>query len=213
MYTQCTHCGAVFRVRMKELTVAQGKLRCGECDEVFIATDTLTTTLPRKESLTTEEIDEDSVVDPNVLVPQYKRPTKKHKFNTSQILTVIALLLLLVSQFLYVNKSWFTHELKRSPDQVKMIRRNIISHPNDNGVLLISASIENKAKHAQPYPYIEVTLFDNEENTIALRRFKPAEYLQNYSKDEIFPINKETTLKLKIVDPGKKATRFNFRFM
>jgi hypothetical protein len=198
---------------MKELTVAQGKLRCGECDEVFIATDTLTTTLPRKESLTREEIDEEGIIDPDVLAPQFKRSTVKHKFNTLQILTVVALLLLLISQFLYTNKNWFTHQLKRSPEQVKMIRRNIISHPNDNGVLLISASIENKAKHAQPYPYIEVTLFDNEENTIALRRFKPMEYLQNYSEDEIFPINKETTLKLKIVDPGKKATRFNFRFM
>jgi predicted Zn finger-like uncharacterized protein len=213
MYTKCTHCGAVFRVKMKELTVAQGKLRCGECDGVFVATETLTTTLPRKESLTKEEIEEDDIVDPDVLTPQYKRSTAKYKFNTLQILTVFALLSVLIAQFLYANKNWFTHELKRNPEQVKMISRNIISHPNDNGVLLISASIENKAEHAQPYPYVEVTLLDNKENTIALRRFKPQEYLQHYSENEIFPPNKETSLQLKIADPGKKATRFNFRFM
>ncbi|MCK5919093.1 MAG: zinc-ribbon and DUF3426 domain-containing protein [Cocleimonas sp.] len=213
MYTQCTHCGAVFRVKMKELTVAQGKLRCGECDGVFIATETLTTTLPRKESLAKEEIEEDGVIDTDVLTPQYKRSTEKYKLNRLQFFTVIALLSLLVAQFLYTNKNWFTHELKRNPEQVKTISRNIISHPNDSGVLLISASIENKAEHAQPYPYVEVTLLDNKENTIALRRFKPKEYLLHYSEGEIFPSNKETSLQLKIADPGKKATHFNFRFM
>jgi len=213
MYTQCTHCGAVFRVKMKELTVAQGKLRCGECDGVFNATDTLTTTLPRKESLAEERIgEEEGIVDPDVLTPQYKRSTTKYKFSALQILTVFALSLLLTVQFVYANKSWFTDELKRNPEQVKMISRNIISHPNDNGVLLISASIENKAEHAQPYPYVEVTLLDNEENIIALRRFKPKEYLLNF-ENEIFPANKETSFQLKITDPGKKATRFNFKFM
>jgi hypothetical protein len=129
------------------------------------------------------------------------------------VLTVLALVSILIAQFLYSNKNWLTGELKRNPQQVKMISRNIISHPNDSRVLLISASIENKAKHAQPYPYVEVTLLDNQENTIALRRFKPAEYLQHYSENDIFSPNKETSLQLKIADPGKKATRFNFKFM
>ena len=212
MYTQCTHCGAVFRVKMKELTVAQGKLRCGECDNVFNAMDTLTTTLPKKSPLTEEESDENTI-DPNVLTPQYTRPAPKKTFNNLHILAIISLVLLLLAQFLYSNKQWFTNELKRNPEKVQMISRNIISHPHDNGVLLISASIENKADHAQPYPYVEVTLLDDKENTIALRRFKPKEYLLHYTENEIFPTNKEAILQLKIADPGKTATRFNFKFL
>ncbi|MCK5813070.1 MAG: zinc-ribbon and DUF3426 domain-containing protein [Cocleimonas sp.] len=212
MYTQCTHCGAVFRVRMKELTVAQGKLRCGECDSVFNAMDTLTTTLPKKKNLENEEIDEENIVDPDVLIPRYTRVTKK-TFNSFQMLVVLFLLSLLVIQFLYNNKRWFTYELERNPEKVQMISRNIISHPNDTGVLLISASIENKADQAQPYPYVEVTLMDDKENIIALRRFKPIEYLQQYSEDEVLPPKKEVMLQLKIADPGEKATRFNFKFM
>lgn len=46
MYTQCSHCRAVFRVTMKELTAAQGLLRCGECDTIFDAMKALSTTLP-----------------------------------------------------------------------------------------------------------------------------------------------------------------------
>jgi len=205
MYTQCTHCDAVFRVKMKELTVAQGQLRCGECDSVFNAMDTLTTTLPKKLS------EEENKIDPDILTPQYKRPPLQDS-NALYVFIILFLLLLLLVQFLYINKRWFTHELKRSPELMQMISRNIISHPNNNGILLISASIENKANYAQPYPYVEVTLLDNKDNIIALRRFKPIEYLQHYS-GAVFPPKKETILQLKIADPGKKATRFNFKFM
>ncbi len=212
MYTQCSNCGAVFRVNMKELTVAQGKLRCGECDGVFNAMDTLSTTLPKKQNFASSENEED-FVDPDVLTPKYTRAIQKQKNRVLPLLAVLALLSLLISQFLYTNKGWFTDELKRSPEQVQMISRNIISHPNDSGVLLISAAIENQAEYAQPYPYVEVTLMDNNANTIALRRFKPEEYLQNYSKNDVLQPNKQTTLQLTISDPGKKATRFNFKFM
>jgi len=212
MFTQCTHCGAVFRVRMKELTVAQGQLRCGECDAIFNAMDSLTTTLPKKKNSDDEGVDEKNAIDPDVLTPQYTRVIKK-KFNALQALMVFTLLSLLLMQVLYNHKYWFSYELERNPEQVQMISRTIISHPNDAGVLLISASIENKAEHAQPYPYVEVTLLDDKENTIALRRFKPIEYLQEYSESEALLPKKEVMLRLKIADPGKKATRFNFKFM
>lgn len=48
MYTQCSHCNAIFRVTMKELTAAQGLLRCGECDTIFDAMKALSTNLPDK---------------------------------------------------------------------------------------------------------------------------------------------------------------------
>ncbi|QTR48893.1 MJ0042-type zinc finger domain-containing protein [Candidatus Thiothrix anitrata] len=48
MYTQCSHCKAIFRVTMKELTAAQRLLRCGECDTIFDAMKSLSTTLPEE---------------------------------------------------------------------------------------------------------------------------------------------------------------------
>lgn len=196
---------------MKELTVAQGQLRCGECDNVFDAMDTLSTTLPKKQAL--EANAEEVIVDPDVLKPKYTRPKSGMQFSMLHVLTVVFLLSLLAIQFLYTNKTLITDELQRQPDQVKMVSRNVISHPNDKGVLLISASIENKAETAQPYPFVEVTLQDDKENTIALRRFKPEEYLQRYSANEVMEPNKEAILRLKISDPGETATRFNFKFM
>ena len=46
MFTQCTKCKAIFRVNLREVTIAKGKLRCGECYAVFDATKTLSTTMP-----------------------------------------------------------------------------------------------------------------------------------------------------------------------
>jgi len=104
MYTQCSNCGAVFRVNMKELTVAQGKLRCGECDDVFNAMDTLSTTLPKKQNFTSNEED---LIDPDILAPKYTRPTTKQKINILPLLAVLALFSLLISQFLYTKKVYF----------------------------------------------------------------------------------------------------------
>jgi hypothetical protein len=93
---------------MKELTVAQGNLRCGECDIVFNAMHTLTTTLPKKKKSENEDLEE-GIIDPDVLIPQYTRTSKK-AFNRLPILVVFLLSSLLISQFLYDNKRWFTHE-------------------------------------------------------------------------------------------------------
>ncbi|MCK5901922.1 MAG: zinc-ribbon and DUF3426 domain-containing protein [Cocleimonas sp.] len=209
MYTQCTNCKAVFRVNMKELTVANGKLRCGECDSVFDAMETLSTNLPNKQNTRSNNRKEDK----QKAVIEKKKNITGFKLNFLKTSIILALLLLFTAQFLYSNKNWFTHELQRTPNKVQMISRTITSHPNDSDVLLISASIENKATQAQPYPYVEVTLLDNKENTIALRRFKPSEYLQHHNEGDVFHPNKEVMLQLKIADPGEKATRFNFKFM
>ena len=45
MYTQCTNCQAIFSVNMREITVSEGLLRCGECDEVFDSSKNLSTTM------------------------------------------------------------------------------------------------------------------------------------------------------------------------
>lgn len=45
MFTQCTNCKAIFRVSMREVTVSQGFLRCGECLEVFDSSANLSTTM------------------------------------------------------------------------------------------------------------------------------------------------------------------------
>lgn len=56
MYTQCSNCRATFRVTMKELTAAQGLLRCGECDTIFDAMKNLSTTMPEERLISNNSV-------------------------------------------------------------------------------------------------------------------------------------------------------------
>lgn len=42
MYTRCTNCEAVFQVHASQLRAASGKVRCGGCQRIFNALETLT---------------------------------------------------------------------------------------------------------------------------------------------------------------------------
>lgn len=247
MYTRCQHCEAIFRVNMREVTVANGKLRCSECQEVFSATNNLSTTMPDKyeapvktnlkSDLTRDEVSTLSSMDdwqqqsdpltssnkslrvishtqaveqkPKNFVKQ-KEPIESSNRWLKVALGILALLL--IAQALYNNRSYFSNEPKHQPDKIQMLNHNVFSHPNEPDVLLISASMQNNAKVAQPYPILEIKLTNSKSQTVALRRFKPSEYLESYEDSKLLAPKQPTSLKLKIKDPGNNATRFQFNF-
>ena len=254
MYTQCEHCKAIFQVNMREVTVAKGHLRCGECFKVFKATKSLSTTIPEKfeEKISEHVIKKDIKQEPNVtkstakvvnpvssrgfeidiridnqtstpnintkstnkkISSKLQIDNTKEKRNKWLALFATTLFILLITQILYHFRSAIMHTPIREPDKIQMVTHNVFAHPNEPGVLLITATIENTADHSQPYPALELSLNNSQSTIIALRRFKPVEYLDNYTKDMLFPAKSTSTLKLKIKDPGNKATRFQFSFL
>jgi len=237
MYTQCDHCKAIFEVSMREVTVAAGKLRCGECNAVFDAMASLSTTMPEPFSATSNKSPDTDSPEAETNAPAQKNQASRNQKDThrpeiekpdlkekvkdasenldSKWLNIIAmsLAILLFAQVLYNNRQFITNTPVHAPEQIEMLNNNVFAHPNEEGILLISASIENHAKHAQPYPVLEVSLTNADSRLVALRRFKPSEYLENYNKKMLLETNKPTNLKLKIVDPGNDATRFKFKFL
>ena len=221
MYTQCENCKAIFNVNMREVTIAKGKLRCGECNEVFNATATLSTTIPetyeeleaaknsklKKQEKTIDPRDEDRIIH-----EKPRKKTKKKKLN-KWFIGALLLALLLLAQVLYNFRHLFLDTPRHEPEKIQMLNHNIFAHPNEAGALLISAVIENTADRAQPYPTLELRLENSQSKLIAFRRFLPKEYLVNYSKRLLIPSKKPISLKLKIKDPGKDATRFQFKFL
>jgi predicted Zn finger-like uncharacterized protein len=263
MYTQCNHCKAIFRVTMKELTAAQGLLRCGECDTIFDAMKTLSTTLPEERrfaqmgNVAAVELPENSAAPaPTPLPPAFQNgffskkeakpattkpekqvtlPFKKaHKFFSSRAflsIGIAALVLLLLLQVLYSSRNWLAQQpmtanltrqacqavgceirLPRDVSKINLLSRNVYSHPNTPGILTISVSIQNEAVFAQPYPLIEISFLDKENNVVALRRFTPEEYIKDFN-GELMQTGIPDELVLNISDPGQEAVRFQFRFM
>lgn len=131
MYTQCNNCHAIFKVTMKELTSAQGLLRCGECGSTFDAMKTLSTTLPDDRKFLNKKKDKEVILD-NAEKPVKKRKIyltplakarhelpkntpdasyqlkRKHKTHSTKFLLIalLSLSLLLTAQIIYKQKDW-----------------------------------------------------------------------------------------------------------
>ena len=260
MYTQCNHCKAIFRVTMKELTAAQGLLRCGECDTIFDAMKSLSTTLPEErrfapmgnaaltdvaEVATSNKLSTAGFEKGFFSKKEAQTATNKPTFQantqhyprrvfTSRLLLTIgitSLVLLLLLQLTYSSRNWLAQypltanltrqlclslgceiRLPRDLQKINLLSRNVYSHPNTPGVLTISLSIQNEAVFAQPYPLVEISFLDKDNNVVALRRFTPGEYIKNFQDEPIQP-GVPSELLLNISDPGSEAVRFQFRFM
>ena len=150
----------------------------------------------------------------NSSLPYFKEDTAKpaQTFNKWLLISVLFLALLLALQIYFNIKFKATEEPRHEPEKIQMLSYNVFAHPNESGVLLISATLENIAKFKQPYPIIELRLSDSKSKVIALRRFRPSEYLQNQAKGLMLSKNQQSKIKLKIKDPGSQATRFQFKF-
>ncbi|MEB8433776.1 zinc-ribbon and DUF3426 domain-containing protein [Cocleimonas sp. KMM 6892] len=237
MFTQCEHCKAIFEINMREVTIAKGMLRCGECHQVFNGSKTLSTNMPEpysdkkiesaktQESKKPEEIRHTDIITDNNkdggnnADKTDKKPAIKGVEKDSDGVglrlktTALLLFLLLITQVLYHYKDEILGVNRYEPDKIHMVNHNVFTHPIEKGVLLISASMENEADFDQKFPILEVRLTDSQSKLVALRRFKPNEYLENYTESMLLKKNLVTNLKLKIKDPGSKATRFQFNFL
>ncbi len=114
---------------MKELTAAQGLLRCGECDTIFDAMKALSTTLPEERDLAdadlqlSQEEAQNRPPDTRIRVLP-DNPTKPAKIRNRPskvteaaqrsrkflILSLIALALLLLLQLLYSSRHWLAEQ-------------------------------------------------------------------------------------------------------
>ncbi len=105
-------------------------------------------------------------------------------------------------------------KIKRSPDLITTLDKSIYNLPGANNVLVIKATIRNSGAQPQPYPIVEILFSDINENSLAMRRFGPAEYLQNIPEYEILMAPEEPVyLELEVADPGRDATSFRFNYL
>ncbi len=124
MYTQCSHCEAIFRVSMKEITAASGQLRCGECNHTFEAMDTLSSTLPGELGGLSESGDKGQKETTEHRPPPKTRHSqssllRENNYSTTPsqdraraylFLVALGLVLLLLLQTLYSARDWFAHQ-------------------------------------------------------------------------------------------------------
>ncbi len=107
-------------------------------------------------------------------------------------------------------------ELIRSRDvaAIKLLNRDVRSHPRFVDTLLVNATMTNLSQGVQLFPRVQLTLFDTSGNIVAFREFKPAEYLDNsIGIDEGMPPNYPVHFVLEVTGPTEGAVSFEFRFL
>ena len=103
--------------------------------------------------------------------------------------------------------------LRRAPGQIRVEHRDVRVHPSEQHALLISLRMVNVAPFDQPYPALELMLFDINGEAVAKRRFRPDQYLSaDPEYPEIMPTGVPIHLSMELVDPGAETTGFEFRF-
>ena len=76
-----------------------------------------------------------------------------------------------------------------------------------------SASVRNDAEFAQAFPIVEITLSDLDETRIAMRRFRPRDYVSDArTLAEGLAPGATTALVFEVADPGRNAVAFEFKF-
>lgn len=98
--------------------------------------------------------------------------------------------------------------------QLELVNRDVRQHPRVEEALLVNATLANRADFAQPYPVLEVSFTDLGGNPVAVRRFRPNEYvIDSYTIERGMLPGEPVPVVLEIVDPGEVAASYQFGFL
>jgi len=196
-----------------------------------------------KENITPPEDDifqkdiEQTIAD--VIPPELRAESRKKKSHfgfLGNLLLTLAILLSIAAgfaQYAYYNRTtlikipelrpWFEKAcaltnctLPEAKDTKLFLlsSKNIFTHPNEDGALMVSATIINQAAFAQSFPIIELRFANVRGETIAARRFTASEYL-NIPENQVSKIQPDTPVSftLEIKDPGDEMISYEFDFL
>lgn len=99
-----------------------------------------------------------------------------------------------------------------STEQMRLLERNVFTHPVTSDALMVTGSFVNQAPFTQKLPDLLISLFDIKGKLIANRLFTPAEYLLEDKNRGVLKPGLPIQFRLEIVDPGTDALTYEFEF-
>ena len=196
----CPHCDASFQVATSQLEQAGGRVRCGNCLQIFDGVrseiDFVAPTLP----------DDDSphpIVDLEVKpMAAADLPGSGNGISWSAWTILVALLAVLATQ-IYLPQL----EERRARDSLQLARLIVRPHPDTAGALRVDAVIRNPSAEAAPLPLLVLGFTNRQGEPRARRAFLPAEYLHGSGPLRL-PANSELQVSLSLADPGRDAVNY-----
>lgn len=286
MKTRCPGCQTIFRVSPEQLKARVGKVRCGQCQMVFNALDSLFEEMPLPASLpperkkTSDEFISITIAPPEpsarpelpreassrpetqpmseseaqalglatglimpremtevpgyskwsagVITEPFSLPLEKPT-RWPFVLATILLGLTLLGQLAFHFRSELVIAfppsrpllealcqvldaeipLPRNVELVSIEASDLHNDPSRDNLLVLNATVRNRAVYAQAYPALELSLTDTQDSAIARRVFLPAEYLpQRLSPSQPFAAASDIAVRLWIDAQGIGAAGY-----
>lgn len=202
LVTQCPSCYTSFIVKPKQLKSHQGKVRCGQCQQVFVANDFLS----------------ERAVPEDVLKPE-KKGMSLNKPVTLIILGLLVMLAVLQSLYFFrgeIARQWpalkpaikttchylgCTLPLPQHAELIAIDDTELVKDEMHAGIVKFSCVIVNNAPYAQSFPSIELTLTDQQDKPLTRRKIAPSEYLKGLEKslDEGLAPNDEVRVTINLL--------------
>jgi predicted Zn finger-like uncharacterized protein len=103
---------------------------------------------------------------------------------------------------------------QRDVRAIKLINRDVRLHPDYQDTLLVNAAMKNELQIRQPYPRVQLTLFDTSGSLLGYREFVPDDYLDSsIDIEKGMPIDSPVYFVLEVSGPTAGAVSFEFRFL
>jgi predicted Zn finger-like uncharacterized protein len=98
--------------------------------------------------------------------------------------------------------------------RIELLNRDVRKHPREKSALLVNATLVNHAGFTQPYPVLSLGFSALSGAPLAVRRFEPAEYLDEGIDIEAgMAPDTPVQVVLEIEDPGEEAVSYEFNFL
>lgn len=103
--------------------------------------------------------------------------------------------------------------IRRDTNKIIIQGRNLSSRPENPDILVMQLSMVNTAPFEQPYPKLQLSLYDDNGKLVARRIFSAEEYLTNADQFSMMPRAISILAEMQVVDPGEEVTGFSFDFL
>ncbi len=102
----------------------------------------------------------------------------------------------------------------RDTAAISLLNRDVRLHPAYQDTLLVNATMQNQLAVRQPYPQVQLTLYDTAGELIGYREFAPTDYLDaSIDIDKGMPVTSPVHFVLEVVGSSDEAVSFEFRFL
>jgi predicted Zn finger-like uncharacterized protein len=233
MTTRCPNCGTAFRVTEQQLGVREGRVRCGRCDTLFDANATLSSDpvsrpLPDRTGPPTSGsmavllgTDKDRTFDFG--------PPPPHPLRRLWWMGSVLLLLALILQGAYRYRGEIAVllpetkpllerlcvelgcdvPLPRRAELLSIESSDLQADGNNSSVMVLTATLRNRAAFVQAFPAMELSLTSAEGQTVARRVLSPREYVPQPARvDAGFAAGSELQIRVYIEAAALKPTGY-----